>query len=376
MSTTLRICTLFIAIHVVYGFVARIETVDEWNITNRLFEDQEMFLSRGKLYHAGGYDRLILYSIEKKNPVNCTIAEKFHSPGFFDARGVKHLENGKVLIFSTQKIFIINTTSCTIEGTVDNVCKIIFPRVDSFDCYVKDSSKTIWRYSDKGEFINSFGIETVHSYGIYTEFEKPSANKSYFMWEETSHRNFWTQLKILNSSYGIVKRDYLMFENTKYFSVAHDRLTGCIPWFNVELSEFNGNYKKFIECVLVDWKNEPATNVTVSISAPVEVEKKQPCKTTFKQLIAVQNLPGGGAIVLYNRESVYKPSNKVYYRIIDAQGRVSGKEEIFYEFKYDWYEDFSMYAFEKNQDICGVFANKFIIVTKCVKLTVKKESIF
>lgn len=359
MKTSVLTCTLFIVLHTVYG--SKMKTVDEWTTKNDL--ETDLYPSNGKLYQARAFhQKLIIRSIERVNPVYCTTMDRRIDHSTTRPWGIKHLGNGKTLVVFDTQIIVLDTKSCTIKSVVSTECKIVFPRQDSFDCYPpKILDNFTKRFSDNGELIDAVGINTVYyGFGEYAEFERPTENRSYFMWEITSHENSLTVLKTANSSYGIVRKDYLNFQRTKYFSLAHDNFTGCVPWFNYG----NGD---FIECVMVDWSVGPTRNVTFEVSPPVEAKEGRLINQLVKQKIAVLNLPAGGAILIYNRESVHQPSKRVYYRIVDAQGRASDKEALFYEFeKLDSY-DIGLHLYEKDDSVCGVMADKGEIVTKCVK---------
>lgn len=363
---TLQILTFFTISSITRGL--RIETVSNW--TAEGFYELDTFMLNGTLYQSRVEpNKLFLYIIEKENPVNCEMTNEKVDNSTFLVENVKKLKNGKTLVKLNNKVAIVNSTSCTIDSIIDVECLAIIKNKDWFDCRITGKFEIVKRYSYNGDFIGSFVTPNVFprlKY-MYSEFEEFDVNKSYFLW---IGKNGETQLKIINSTYDVVRRNHLktVFDPNPYYSLAHDNFTTCEPWFTRNRQNFNST--KFIECILVNWKDEP-TNITVDIPSPTKPNEIPYFYLYDKNIIAVHNLRGGGAIVLFNPGYVNPPSVKVFFRIIDAQGHLSG-EEMFFEYKSEMkFESyfFGMYVFERDHNICvslQLYVNKFII--KCVEI--------
>lgn len=366
----LRTLAFLTLVQVIFGF--ELKTVDEWSIPNDLDTSNLHWTGRTVYQTKIINGSLRLRSIEKENSVNCIITDEKIDDSHLASK-VKKLDAEKALVYlfkaHEHKLLIINTKSCALDEIIyNNHCEHIFTYGDTFDCIPYFDTEDATKYTSSGKLVRTYKnpVQKMFSeYHVkYAEFDEQKPNKSYFAWEKPVLDD-WSTLTILNSTFGVARRDYLRINRLdkyrsldKDYSVAHENFTTCDYVFDSDKQDYD------INCTLVNWSVYPATNFTVVLPLSTKDESSE----AYGREMAVHNLPEGGAFLLFNRGTKY-----TYYQIIDAQGRVlNKKEEVFYEFKsrLDQHRSDSLgiYLYEKENRVCGVMADLSSIGVKCVTI--------
>lgn len=290
------------------------------------------------------------------NTVNCKIPNDYCWGD--DLTSAVSLGNGKIVVLYGWKrqVSVINVTTCaevTFYSYVTN-SSIIVPGYDTFDVitYSDQCNDTcILRYSDEGKMLqglhNKRKIEKIH------KLRSPSGryygvNKL----PNTCSEKVCTleKLMIMNSGYDVV-REYNLQQHTEFQSFDHGNLTVCYRNYQKDKNQH------MLECKLMD------SDFNVMANASFKVVKE-----IGKGSVAVHNLMGGGAVVLYKDSNPNSDEEKVLYRRIHADGKYNDTEIVL--FTVPKYRIFNVYLDEKNaieNVYCGMMLFSDHLVGKCFK---------